>query len=483
MSDRKKEFNIGMKSHMTELFAPAIIMLVDYVMVMLSELAAYIVRSKFIQTEGVFFLDSVYVYAIIPLVYLVFLHGNSDSIVGRPFWQTARRTFWNIIYSIVAIAVIIYLQHIGDNTISRIFLIGTGIFSVIFIITGRYFLRKEMGKHALFQIPVLFIGAGKTAEKLIFSMNSDVGFGYRIIGFIDDNPASKLIANQFRILGGFAQAERIVRRLRVRYVFITAPGLSQEQQIKLVNSIQPYVKSVSFVPNFWGAPGNLEIVSLSDAGLMLIRAKNNLANWHNKLIKRIFDLVCVFIGLPFVVPILIGVAVAIYKDDGFPIFYSKPRLGYNNKEFICFKFRSMYKNGDEILEKYLAENPKAKAEWDEFAKLRDYDPRVTPVGRVIRRLSLDELPQLLNVIIGNMSLVGPRPYLPREREQIGSELPTILATVPGITGLWQTSGRNEVNFDERVVMDSWYVHNWSVWMDIWYLIKTFKVVFLRKGAY
>ena len=143
----------------------------------------------------------------------------------------------------------------------------------------------------------------------------------------------------------------------------------------------------------------------------------------------------------------------------------------------------MYQNSDEQLQTYLAAHPDKKREWDIYQKIKGYDPRVTRVGAFLRRTSLDELPQILNVLKGDMSLVGPRPYLPREKDKIGSDLRTIALAKPGITGMWQTSGRSDTTFAERVSMDTWYVRNWSVWIDIMYLIKTFSVVVHSKGAY
>lgn len=149
----------------------------------------------------------------------------------------------------------------------------------------------------------------------------------------------------------------------------------------------------------------------------------------------------------------------------------------------CYKFRSMYMNADRILLDFLGKHPEAEQEWKEFQKLRGDDPRVTKVGKFIRKYSLDELPQIFNVIKGDMSLVGPRPYLPREKRKIGNYLPIICMTTPGITGLWQVSGRNDIKFNGRLQLDSWYVRNWSLWQDIVLLFKTIGVVFGRKGAY
>lgn len=185
----------------------------------------------------------------------------------------------------------------------------------------------------------------------------------------------------------------------------------------------------------------------------------------------------------FIIPIILILTVLIRWDSKGPAFYNAERIGKHGKTFKCYKFRSMYQNSDAILKKYLAEHPEAQKEWDTYAKLRDYDPRVTRFGSFMRKTSLDELPQLWNVIKGDMSLVGPRPYLPRERLDIGSALGIISLTTPGITGYWQVSGRNNISFAGRVDMDTWYVQNWSVWVDLIYLVKTFKVVFCGRGAY
>ena len=136
-----------------------------------------------------------------------------------------------------------------------------------------------------------------------------------------------------------------------------------------------------------------------------------------------------------------------------------------------------------LLEEYLQDNPAAADEWEKFAKLKDFDPLLTKMGKWLRKYSLDELPQILNVIKGDMSLVGPRPYLPRERERMGYCLNVIQTTVPGITGLWQVSGRNQISFEDRLHMDMWYVRNWSFWQDVVLLAKTLDVVVNRKGAY
>lgn len=264
---------------------------------------------------------------------------------------------------------------------------------------------------------------------------------------------------------------------------IAIPYLEQTKKQEIIHRVQPLVRNICIIPSLSAIPmGGADLETFFDEKFMLIRIRNNLARDINKLIKLIFDLIVgLLICIP-VIPIIIACAIWVKLDSKGPIFYNAKRIGKNGKEFTCYKFRSMYTNGDELLTQYLAENPVAKKEWDEFQKLHDFDPRVTKAGKIMRKTSLDELPQILNVLKGEMSLVGPRPYLPREKEMMGHFYNIIISTVPGITGYWQVNGRSDVTFEGRLRMDDWYIRNWSVWIDIILLIKTIKAVFCSKGA-
>jgi undecaprenyl-phosphate galactose phosphotransferase len=165
------------------------------------------------------------------------------------------------------------------------------------------------------------------------------------------------------------------------------------------------------------------------------------------------------------------------------VFFRQERMGRGRRLFRCVKFRTMYVDGDARLHAHLRARPERRAEWERFRKLKSFDPRVTRVGRVLRRLSIDELPQLINVWRNEMSLVGPRPYLPVEAERMGDFRETVLKAPPGITGLWQVSGRNDLTFEQRLRLDEYYVRNWSLWMDVVVLLKTVTAVLRRHGAY
>ena len=200
-------------------------------------------------------------------------------------------------------------------------------------------------------------------------------------------------------------------------------------------------------------------------------------------LKRIFDLTLTIFGTILISPLLVFIAYKIHKEDPGPIIFSHTRIGKDGKEFSCYKFRTMVVNSDEVLEKYLLQNPVAKAEWESNFKLKD-DPRITPIGEFLRKSSLDELPQIFNVLKGDMSLVGPRPVVREELDRYYCEATKDYYSVrPGITGLWQVSGRNDVSYDKRVAMDVEYIRTHNLWMDIVLLYKTIDVVWNKKGAY
>ena len=215
---------------------------------------------------------------------------------------------------------------------------------------------------------------------------------------------------------------------------------------------------------------------------LIIRVQNNLAKKVNRIIKRIFDIVVTVCGGILILPFIAVIALLIRLDSPGPVVFAHRRVGQGGKEFSCYKFRSMVSNAQEELNAYLKDNPEAREEWERDFKLKD-DPRITKIGRFLRKTSLDELPQLWNVLVGDMSLVGPRPIVKDEIVKYGTYINDFYLVPPGITGVWQVSGRSDTTYDERVQMDSWYVHNWSVWIDIVYLVKTVLAVAKGKGAY
>ena len=212
----------------------------------------------------------------------------------------------------------------------------------------------------------------------------------------------------------------------------------------------------------------------------MLTLADNLSRPLSRFVKRSFDLVVAGAALAVLSPFFVALSALIRRDGG-PAFYGHTRIGEECRSFKCLKFRTMRTDGDTILRELLEKDPAAREEWERDQKLRN-DPRITPVGHFLRKTSLDELPQLLNVLRGEMSLVGPRPVTRAEVRRYGEDAEYYLAAKPGITGLWQVSGRNNTTYMRRVQLDAWYVKNWSLWQDIAIMFKTFPAVLLRRGA-
>lgn len=216
--------------------------------------------------------------------------------------------------------------------------------------------------------------------------------------------------------------------------------------------------------------------------------ENKVENIKNKkiiyrLVKRIIDIVGALVGIVLLIPITIVLYIVktFSKENKGPLFFEQLRVGKNGKEFRIYKYRSMVMHADEKLWEYLNNNPEAKEEYKKYKKLK-YDPRITRTGRFLRKTSLDEFPQFINVLKGDMSLVGPRPYLYREKEDMSKNFDTIVSVKPGLTGYWQVNGRSDVDFEERTRMDVEYIKNRNLWLDFKILIKTFLSVLFGKNA-
>lgn len=453
----------------------------DYVAIVSAIWSATMMRNMWIDTS-VFVVRDVYVFLWVPLLYMIGL--GTARLYSRldPFWITIERIFYVSLYNTGILVVLLYVGHVGQMT-SRL---AVGLFAIIvffFLLFFRYGAKRLMEKVPCLQVPLLLLGAGKTASVFLESIKREGGLGYRIIGVLDDRPNLGRKWRRYRRLGSFADAEAVIQTMRVSHVCIAAPGMDRPALVDLVYRIQPLVHHVTVIPDLLDmAMGSLEAESLFNEKLVLLRLRNNLSRRMNRYLKWSFDMVCTCIGTIVLLPVLLGIAAWVYWDSPGPVLFAHERIGRSGKPFRCYKFRSMCMDAKERLEDVLATDPKARKEWEQTFKLKR-DPRVTRSGSFLRKTSLDELPQIFNVLKGEMSLVGPRPIIQEEVSRYGKYIADYYLVRPGITGLWQVSGRSDTGYTERVQMDSWYVRNWSVWLDLMLLWRTLWVVLKRKGAY
>ena len=454
---------------------------VDYMSILLAEKAAVWLTVLLADSGRYERLASSYLYFWIPVIFILF-YSRSNIYHMRPILDKIRDIFYCTCNGLAVSLLFLYFAH--KNIVDSV--VFPAAFAVCAFVLGyaiRYVYWRCLKSWHLLYEPVILIGAGKTAAKALRFYEQDLGYRYDVLGLLDDYPEKSPVAGRYPGLGGMWDAERIVQETGVKTVVITAPGLAKEQLQKLISQVQPHVRNISFVPDLLGTQMmGAEVNVFFTEGMLMLKIRNQLARRRNRVIKRVFDLLFTICGGLCILPFLLVIAVMVAFDNKGNVIFAHRRIGRGGKEFKCYKFQTMIPNAQEALEKYLAENPEARKEWEESFKLTN-DPRVTKLGNILRKTSLDEMPQLWNVIKGDMSLVGPRPIVAKEIERYGEYFREYAMVTPGITGMWQASGRSDTTYEERVEMDTWYVRNWSVWIDLMYLFKTVKIVFTGKGAY
>ncbi|MEM7313374.1 MAG: undecaprenyl-phosphate galactose phosphotransferase WbaP [Planctomycetota bacterium] len=334
-------------------------------------------------------------------------------------------------------------------------------------------------------IPIAIVGGGEAAHQAYLKLRKGRNRGLLPIGIISDDywDSSNLPYEEY--LGPIGELDLIAKDKGVfRAMLAHADGPNScnrefDALVERVALIMPHVivttrKSEQY-PSLWNEAGEV-------AGMPSIYIKDRLLLPIPRLVKRAMDVGLVALGSLVALPVMTLIAIVVKLTTKGPVLYSQERPGVGGKRFRVWKFRTMRVDADKALEKYLAKHPELREEWETNTKLRN-DPRITRIGRILRKTSLDELPQLWNVLVGEMSLVGPRPLLEEDVAKYDDSFALYSRVKPGLTGLWQVSGRNNTTYAERIRLDVYYVRNWSVWMDLHILVRTIKTVLLGEGAY
>lgn len=453
----------------------------DYAALAVAGILAVYIRNC-IMTYSTFQVSKGYLFLWLPLVFMFF--NFYSGLYGRRMliYRMVERLFFACLEGTVLGIILMFFAQVSGQ-VSRLFVVLYTILAFTLMAVLRVVLSKLMKRVKAFQIPVLIVGAGKTAELVVQQILRDSGMRYRVVGFLEDRHPVNTLIHGFPVLGGFDDMEKVIQETGVRTVLIAAPGLPQDDLSDLIYRAQSLVKQVDVVPNLVAVPmSNVTAESFFDAKIMVLHIRNNLASPWNQLLKRIFDIALSFIGIIILLPFFLILGILIKIDSPGPCIYKRWVVGKNRHKFGFYKFRTMCINSDEVLRDLLNSNQEAREEFNKYYKLRD-DPRITRLGKFLRKTSLDELPQLFNVLLGQMSLIGPRPITENEVPRYGNYIYEYFKVRPGISGLWQVSGRSNIDYQERVQMDTWYVHNWSVWLDMVLLWRTVAVVVKHKGAY
>lgn len=403
---------------------------------------------------------------------------------------TKRFTIWEetrlllksttIAFAMVMIIVFITAQYLK---FSRMVIILAWLFSIILLPCFRYITKILLIKFDLWKKKVIIIGTAESSAPLIKSIEQNRTLGYEIVGCLSGHKTRFVNSiNGYDILGHYDDIEIWKIKTRFEDIIVTLPDVPRNRMISLMRTWEQLSENIRYIPRM----GDLITtgVEIENIGKVLaLTVRKNLHKPWNILIKKIFEYIITVCMLIICIPIFLVIALIVKLTSRGPVFYIQERGGKRGKKINVIKFRSMYINSTERLRHHLQDNPDAQKEWARYKKLKSFDPRVTKVGKFLRKCSLDELPQIFNVLKGDMNLVGPRPYILEELEDEDGIKSILFQVRPGITGLWQISGRSELPFQERLNLDENYIRNWSLWMDIVILLKTFRAALSGKGAF
>jgi Undecaprenyl-phosphate galactose phosphotransferase WbaP len=457
------------------------ILLSDFLAITASATAAVILRhllgARYAPSEYLHFTPA------LALFFLVFaMSGLYPGIASNPIEEFR---------GILGATGITYLLIVGGTFLqkesayfSRGVFVLAWLLCVALVIAGRAITRAWCGGKPWWGVPTVILGSGRTGIEMLHELKRNPSLGLRPIGLLD-NSRSKIpesLQNDPNITtGALTLAPIFARRYRDCYAIVAMPDLSCQELADIVSDYAEDFPHVFVIPNLSGL-ASLWVCARSIGGTLGLEVRQTLTHRVPLFVKRCCDLAMGVAGGVLAVPIVAATCLAIRATSPGPLFYGQRRIGRNDQPFIAWKFRTMVDNASEVLELHLAANPDLRAEWSRDHKLKN-DPRVTAVGRFLRKASLDELPQIWNVLRGEMSLVGPRPIVTAEVEKYGKRFDLYCKVPPGITGLWQVSGRNNTTYEARTEFDEYYVRNWSVSLDLYILLRTVKTVLFTEGAY
>jgi len=368
---------------------------------------------------------------------------------------------------------------------NRGFIVFFWLFTTLFLFAGRILLQSLLYIGNISETVMrktLIVGSGKVGKEVARKLKRHEGFGLIPIGFLDDDPLYTEFDNpelkDLKVLGKLEDLCRVVKDFKVEKVIIAFNGSSAEQLLDLASKCNSLGVECSIVPRLFEVITN-EIQVNEIGGIPLMRIREKKIEGINKVLKAAEDYLLGMFILLLCLPIIAITAILIKLDSPGPVFFLHKRIGKNGKCFKCIKFRSMCKDA-EFMQAEMVNNDNSENGW--LCWKKGDDPRITRVGKWIRKLSIDELPQIFNVLAGQMSLVGPRPHIKEEAESYKQWHKQRLNVKPGITGLWQVSGRSELPFDEMIKMDLYYIETWSLWLDFKIIVRTFIAVLRCKGA-
>ncbi len=466
-----------------------LLILSDIAVIFFSFLAAYFIRSEILPTlfpvyqeinllPFSLFLENAYF-----LLIWVFVFAHEKLYIKRyPFWEETKTLLKSSTLASLFIIIIIFLTR-SEEQFSRTIIISAWLCSLFLFPVSRLFIKLLLFKFNIWKKKLIVIGVHETSLHAVKNIKNNKTMGYEVVALVDDSPDK--IGKMYQgitVFGPLNRLKEVTKSFKSRDIMIATPHLSRKKLKEVLTFCEQHSESMWLIPrsgDFITEGVNIEVLG----DILTLNIKRNLIKPWNIMIKTIYEKILTLIIFIILLPLFLLIAILIKLDSPGPVLFIQKRVGKDNRLFNLLKFRSMYLDNDSRLQEYMKSNPHVRYEWEKYRKIRGNDPRITRVGKCLRKFSLDELPQLLNVLAGNMNLVGPRPYLPEEVEDKDPFIKSITRVKPGITGLWQVSGRSQVSFNKRLKIDEYYIRNWSLWMDIVILLKSIPVFLSRKGAY
>ncbi|OGF50841.1 MAG: hypothetical protein A2231_04100 [Candidatus Firestonebacteria bacterium RIFOXYA2_FULL_40_8] len=464
-----------------------ILILIDLVAVLCSYQLAYLIRASILPNIVTFPFPEPLPFVLVnpiwlPLLFVFFYWFEQLYSRKYPYWEEVRQICTASFLASLAGFAIVSIGKLSDE-VSRTVLVLTFLNSLWIVPVARLIGKRAAFGLGLGKRKIIIIGAGLTGELFLKSIQKEKTIGYDVVGFLDDDDSKRGASiNNIKVLGKISEIDSFLSP--GIEVVVAIPGMASDKMVHLVNLLQKKVKKVSFVPDLFGIPFlQSDMDFFFDNQVLLLNVRNSLKSGFNRIVKKVFDLIVSLLIMVVALPFIALISVLIRLGSKGNPFYGHKRIGHNGNNFQCIKFRTMYFDADLRLKALLEKDDAVRKEWEKSYKIKN-DPRITKIGGFLRKTSLDEIPQLINVLMGQMSLVGPRPVLQEELDKhYGEYIEYYYEVYPGLTGLWQVSGRSGVDYKKRVSLDVWYVSNWSLWLDIVILIRTIKVVFKREGAY
>lgn len=462
----------------------AILAIFDFLAITLSYALAYEIRVWLIPWLGgpvvLSNLRSIYWITTLFILGLFFIHKMYPG-VERTGIIELREVLTNVSIAYITLGLAIFIFGYGDK-ISRFIYFLSWLFTFFFISGFRVILHNRGSLLSWWSEPVLIVGAGEDIENVITKLLRARRMALKPIAALDFTQSEPIsFIHQVPSYPFTDSRTAEIRRCGIRKVFY----VSQSYELNQKNSRHIYQLSLLFPELIYvmqeSPLSSLSTRAIDIEGQPALVAKYNLLDPFAKAMKRLFDLLLCILTLMITLPLFLIIALLIKLDSPGGIIFTQKRMGQNGKIFEIYKFRTMESDAEEKLEILLQQNQDLREEYERYHKLQR-DPRITRVGQVIRKLSLDELPQIFNVIKGEMSLVGPRAYLPQEKHQMGNAAVLIHRVRPGLTGWWQVMGRHDVSFEERLKLDQYYISNFSLWMDFYIVLKTIWIILSGKGA-